>query len=365
MLKDRLKIDESLPLEDILNGMFDWVRVLDRNDIIIYTNRAMQDALGCNPSGKKCYSLLNRTEPCENCISRKSVFDGESHEKEEIISDRYYSVMSSPVRNASGDIAAVVEVLRDITNVRSMQKKILEQNMKLKDNLEIAKKLQCSLLPKSLSQSKIEFSFVYRPCETLGGDFVDIFNIDEDHTGVYIADVSGHGVSASMLTVFLRSSINKKTLSPAEALKELFVSFNNYGFDQDLYITVFYGVINHSKKVMKYSNAGHNVCPIVFGPDKFIHLDVPGIPISNWSENPQYADKSVSLETHDRIFLCTDGIIELRNESKEQYSEERLLQILLNDNSMPAGVLNRIAENAVAFSKTSDYSDISDDITMA
>jgi len=78
----------------------------------------------------------------------------------------------------------------------------------------MARRLQCSLLPKELP--------------------LDIFKIDDEHIGIYM-----HGVPASMLTVFLRSSINKKTLSPAEALNQLYKEFNRDYYDQELYITIF------------------------------------------------------------------------------------------------------------------------------
>lgn len=355
-------------IENIFNGMYDWVRVIDRDDNIIFLNKAMADGLNSYPIGKKCYEAIGKKEPCENCISRKSVFDGLPHEKEEIINDKIFSVMSSPVKKENGEVIAVVEVLRDITQLKLLQKKILEQNIKLQEDLKIARKLQCSLLPRKLPQDKIKFSYMYKPCETLGGDFLDIFKIDGEHVGIYIADVSGHGVSASMLTVFLRTSINKKLPSPAQALKDLYTKFNDHGFDHDLYITVFYAIINLKLKTIKFSNAGHNVCPIVFNKnltDRFDLLRVPGIPISNWMDSPDYVDKIVSLKKGDRIFLYTDGIIELRNKKNEQFGEDRLLNVLLNDSSEPNGTLNNIIDSACEFSSIKNTSEIPDDITMA
>ena len=72
-------------IEDILNGMYDWVRVIDRYNNVIYMNRAMSEGLGIQYMGKKCYEVLGRSEPCVNCTSRISVFDGYSQEKEERI----------------------------------------------------------------------------------------------------------------------------------------------------------------------------------------------------------------------------------------------------------------------------------------
>lgn len=364
-LNDNKIYSRQILIEDIINGMYDWVRVIDRNNTMMYANKAMSDALGKHLVGEECYRAIGKDEPCENCVSRQAVFKGYSFQKEEVIGDKIFSVMGSPVKNEHGEIIASVEVLRNITQMKHLQQKLEEQNIKLINDLTLAKKLQYSLLPKKMPGEKISLSFIYRPCEALGGDFLDIFRIDEDHVGTYIADVSGHGISASMLTVFLRSSINKKTLSPSEALHELFKDFNNSGFNQDLYITVFYAVLNTSKNTLTYSNAGHNVCPIIFGKDRFELLRIPGIPISNWLDSPTYMDKKTTLSPGDRIFFYTDGIVEIRNEKNEQFGEERLLDILLNDMSEPNVILNKIVDEAYRFAGIKNTADVLDDIILA
>ncbi len=351
-------------IEGIINGMYDWVRVIDRNDRIIYTNKAMADGLKNNPVGMRCFEAIGKDSPCPNCVLRKAVFDGVPHVKEEIIGDRIFSVMSSPIKE-NGEIIAVVEVLRDVTSMKQLQHSLVLQNKKLQDDLNLAKKLQCSLLPKHLPEDKINFSFVYKPCEALGGDFLDIFNIDGDHIGIYIADVSGHGVSASMLTVFLRSSIDKKTLSPSLALNKLYEEFNKNNFDQDLYITLFYAIINLKDYTLTYTNAGHSVCPFVFNKNRFEILRTPGTPISNWIDAPEYTEGKLQLLHGDRLFFYTDGIIELKNEKKEQFGEERLLDILLDNTSEPAVILNTIIDRAVGFAQGPAYEGIPDDITIA
>lgn len=352
-------------VEDIVDGMFDWVRVIDRNNNVIYMNKAMSDGLGSSETGIKCYQIIGRCEPCMNCISRETIFDDKVHEKEEKVGDRVFSVMSSPLKNDAGEIIAVVEVLRDTTQVRQLQEELMKQNMKLNDELKLAKKLQCSLLPKQLPEDKIGFSFIYKPCEELGGDFLDVFKIDERHVGIYIADVSGHGVPASMLTVFLRSTFNKKLISPAKALQELYQEFNTSRLDENLYITIFYAVIDLEDMTMKFSNAGHNVCPVVFSSGRFELLRMPGIPISNWLEKPEYHDGTAQLYKGDKVFFYTDGIMEMRNPANEQFGEERILELLLNVKLEPVSALNAIMEAACSFAGISDISKIPDDITMA
>ncbi len=364
LIKKEIDAGSSRFIEDILNGMYDWVRVMDTDDNILYANKAMCDGLGFNPKGKKCFSILGKKKKCVNCISHSTFQTGKPHHKQEIIAGKCFSIMSSPLRDHEGKIFAVVEVLRDVTKAIKMQNEIITQNQTLQNDLKIAKKLQLSLLPKKLSNDQIESAYVYKPCHNLGGDFLDMYKIDEYHTGIYIADVAGHGVSASMLTVFLRSSIAKNTLSPSQALNELYEKFNNYGFNHDLYITIFYAIIDHRTNTMTYSNAGHNACPVLLSGNKTEIIMAAGIPISNWLEHPEYEDFSHSLSKGDRIFFCTDGIIELRNKENEQYGEERLFKILLNDKGRTNKTLDKILENAREF-LGHDLTSIIDDITMA
>jgi sigma-B regulation protein RsbU (phosphoserine phosphatase) len=345
--------------------MFDWVRVLDMDDNVIYMNKAMTDGLGKNLIGSKCYTVIGRTEPCTNCISRKSVFDGTSHEKEEYINGRVFSVMSSPIKNAEGNIVAAVEVLRDTTQLRQLYRETQQQNDKFKAELEMARKLQVSLLPDPITDRRLDFSFIYMPCESLGGDFLDIFKIDDSHIGLYLADVSGHGVPASFLTVFLRSALDKKQLSPAKALENLYHEFNQSKLDEELYITIFYTIIDLEKKEMIYSNAGLSVSPLVYGGSRFELLRLPGIPISNWTEKPEYINAMLKLNSGDKLFLYSDGILEMRNKESEQYGEERLLDIMLNNSLKPKQLLLNIKKSAFRFAGIHSVNQLQDDVTMA
>lgn len=355
-------------IEYIIDGMQDWVRVIDTNDNIIYVNKTMSQALkGSSYIGEKCYKVLGREKPCENCTSRKAVLNGIAQIKEEIIQNRTFSVISSPIKDDNGNVVAVVEVLRDISSIKKLHEKIICQNKKLKNELYMARKLQESLLPKNFSCDAIKYSYVYKPCEALGGDFLDIFKIDDNNIGLYIADVSGHGLLASMLTIFIRASINKTQTSPSWVLKQLFEEFNKTFYNTtEKYITIFYAVINTKEGTITYSNAGHNVPPILFNTltGRFNLLRIPGIPISNWVENAQYEEKRINYGKNDRLFLYSDGIIELRNSQNKQYGEKRLLDILLKDASPPVSTLNKIIEDLSQFTRPSDFKKICDDITM-
>lgn len=363
--RSRWRLTSRIRINDVIDGMYDWVRVLDTDCNIVYVNKAMAEYMKVPVIGKKCYEVFNKSEPCENCVSNKSLKDAGTYEKEQEFEDRVFSVMSSPVKDANGEIIGIVEVLRDITKLKQLQQKIMVQNSEMQDDLDMARKLQLSLLPSKLPEENTKISFVYKPSKTLGGDLIDVFEIDKDHWGIYIADVSGHGVLASLFTVFLHSTIDKNILSPAETLAKLYDKFNKIGFDTDLYITIFYSVIDLQNMEITYSNAGHNVSPVIFGSSRFKILRKPGIPISNWMESPCYTDDRVGLNKGDRIFYSSDGIVEVKNSLNQQFGEERLLDILLNEKSEPGKVLNNIVEKAFDFAGIKSTAELEDDITMA
>jgi sigma-B regulation protein RsbU (phosphoserine phosphatase) len=123
----------------VLDGMADWVRVVSRDGIVIYANKAMKRDLGENIIGSNCYKILNKADRCVNCITLKSIFSGETFQKEEIVNGKYYSVKSSPVRNTDGDIVAAVEVFRDVTRERKLELELLERNKLISEDLKFAK----------------------------------------------------------------------------------------------------------------------------------------------------------------------------------------------------------------------------------
>src|SRR5207245_6456817 len=84
----------------------------------------------------------------------------------------------------------------------------------LDQDLDLSRRIQQSLLPRTFpDMPPARFAVRYRPCGRVGGDFYDVFRLDEDHVGFYVADVVGHGLPASLLTIFLKKAIRFKEIS--------------------------------------------------------------------------------------------------------------------------------------------------------
>lgn len=322
----------------VLESMADWVRVVDRSGTIIYANRAIKAALGQDIVGGMCYYAYGKDKACNFCITERTIDTGEIVQKEETIYGRQFSVKSSPVTNKEGKIFAAVEVFRDVTRERKLELELIERNKKMRRDLDVARKIQEKILPEAGNKYNLDIDYVYSPSEMLSGDIFDIFSIDEDHLGIYIADVSGHGVSASMMTMFIRQSmrsIKDEISSPSKALKELQSQFHKLNLEVDKYFTIFYGVFNKSTYEFRYSNAGHNCLPMVYSQEGDISLlELKGYPILSLFEEVNYDEKKLFLEKDDKILLYTDGITEVRNKDGEEFGVEGIVKLIEENRSV-------------------------------
>ena len=202
---------------------------------------------------------------------------------------------------------------------------IKRQNEELLISLNSAKKVQKSLLPDELlTIGGVEFESIFFPCDAIGGDFYDIFRIDEDNIGLYIADVSGHGLPSAMVTIFLKQEVfyhakrikrNGKyfVLSPKEVLDRLNQSFieNNIG-EGRYFVTMIYCTYSLSKRNLKLSIAGHHALPVwkkESGDSEIIKLN--GFPIGWFKKIGEYSETSLTLSRGDTVLFYTDGIFEI------------------------------------------------------
>lgn len=321
---------EAKFFKDILLGMEDWVRVIDPNNKVLFMNEPMKKVVG-DMVGKECFQALGKNQPCENCISKTAIFEGQSIRKEEVVDDRIYSVVSSPIWNDQHKVYCAVEVFRDVTEQRAMEKLIVEQNNKMKSDLNFAKQLQHKILPENKVYNHVlKIQSKYIPCEMLGGDVYDVIQINDEHIGLYMADVAGHGVTSSMMTMFIRQTLKnlgKRAIDPAVTLRYLYHRYRELSIDDQYYITIFYGVYNTAKKSFTYANAGHNCMPIFIGQKEVCEIEMTGLPICTIFEDVSYEQKSISFERGDKILFYTDGIAESYNELKGFFQSHRVLTL--------------------------------------
>jgi len=356
MLKrDKMKATyDKLPEYSILNyhvleSMADWVRMVDYDGTVLYANEAMKRALGADLIGKKCYETTGKNDRCNFCISKRSIINNEVVQKEEIINGRYYSVISSPVKDMDGNIIGVVEVLRDVTRERKLELELIEKNTMMINDIKFAEKIQRKILPKKGLYKNVKIDHIYKPSEMLSGDIFDVFYIDDNKIGVYICDVAGHGITASMMTMFVRQtmrSIKDYIKSPSVALTELHKSFSTLDLGTDRYFTIFYGVFDTSNNRFIYANAGHNCIPIKYNSKGVELLKIKGFPISLIFNEIYYEENEIILSENDKLLFYTDGISEVRDANGTEFGVNRIIEIIKEDNE---NVLDNIIDSVERF----------------
>ncbi|MGI6113874.1 MAG: SpoIIE family protein phosphatase [Mahellales bacterium] len=311
--------------ESIFDSLMDMVRVIDRDNIVQMINESMAQKLG-NITGRKCYEILGCKGVCPNCISDKAIKFKKPYRKIEVLNGRFYSIISSPIYNYDGSVDAAVEVFRDITEERKLHDQIIRQNQIMQRDIDYAGKIQKSFLPTAYpNNERVSFFGRYIPCQEVGGDLYDVFQLDRHHIAMLVADVAGHGVAAAMVAVFLKEAVRSIAkgmprgnegvieLKPSDVLNSLYKRFNSIDLDSSSYITILYGILDLRDNTLTMANAGHNCLPILYNGSVLKDLFVKGPPINRYLGSYPYKETKFHLNKGDNILFYTDGLIEIRN----------------------------------------------------
>ena len=200
----------------------------------------------------------------------------------------------------------------------------------LRDDEEAGRKIQFSLLPPARKRFRdFEFDRYLVPSLYVSGDFVDYFEIDEDHVGFYIADAAGHGVSSAFLTVFLKTLMTNcvdrhqkdgdpTILHPTRLLMRLNEEFCRERMER--HATLFYGVIGLQDSQLVYSGAGQFPHPVFFHAGHTETIETAGLPIGLFPI-PEYSESTLVLPKEFALAFFSDGILEILPEADLQKKE--------------------------------------------
>lgn len=207
-----------------------------------------------------------------------------------------------------------------------------EQRRALENDLELAAKIQRGLLPKqNISVNGWEFSYRYQPAGIVSGDFCDFIPLDDHNSFFVLGDVSGKGISASLMMSQLHALI-RSFLSFGLSLDEMVRRTNRLFCESILsnnYATMVFGKAN-SKGNIEVCIAGHNP-PLILKDMDIIKIKATGIPVGLFC-NSDYNISNYNLNTGNTILVYTDGLTESHSNGSE-YGEERLLQNFLKTGS--------------------------------
>lgn len=235
------------------------------------------------------------------------------------------------------------------TELAEKREELQAERNELKDRIDIMNnELETArLIQKKLIPDKRPNKFIYamyKPMEAVGGDLLDFIKFrDENKIGIFISDVSGHGVPAALITSMIKSCIlESKNFANDPAL--LLLHLNQLLADQteENFVTAFYGVYDNSNRSIIYSNAGHHP-PSIILKNRIVVLDrAKSIPLGIMNngdllmDGKGYSNCKVILPEKSKILLYTDGLMEAKNPNNRtiEFSDEfqeRILKLKMLD----------------------------------
>ncbi len=260
------------------------------------------------------------------------------------------------------------KAISEITFIKQTQKEH-GQLVDIKSDLALAAEIQLAILPQDFPpfddlKDTVDVYASMKPAKDVGGDFYDITRIDEDHIGLTMADVSGKGVPAAMFMAVSHTLLRlagKKKLKPEDVIIESNNVLAAESFD-NMFVTLFYAIMNVRTGEVQYVNAGHN-------PPYILHKDgtLETLPTSKniclgVLEDYTYTSDSLTLQKGDCLVTFTDGVTEACSTSNELYGESRLEALLP---TLAGQSARSILDNVInAVHAHAEGAEQSDDITM-
>lgn len=328
---------------------------------LIYVNEGFERLTGFTAAealGRNCKFLQGQDADAETvAVIRRALEEGRDCTVEILNcrkdGTRFWNRLSiTPVRDDQGTVTHFIGVQSDVTARRRAEEALRLANDQMRNDLAEAALIQQAWLPQVLPQVPgYQFAWNFRPCTELAGDGLNIVRLDEDHVGLYILDVCGHGVPAALLS----ASLNR-WLSPVPEQSCLFVAADDsptgfaaaepaavatmlnrqFGAEPATgkFFTILYGVLELSSRRFRYVTAGHpppvrihargaEVCPLA-----------RGVPIGVLPDF-EYRERSVELAPGDRLLVYTDGALEAIDADDQELGQQRLLDALAELHELP------------------------------
>jgi sigma-B regulation protein RsbU (phosphoserine phosphatase) len=240
------------------------------------------------------------------------------------------------------------------------QQALLAARQKLADELHAAAAYVRSLLPEKL-HDEVTTDWTLVSSSRLGGDLLGYHWLDAQRLAIYLFDVSGHGVAASLLSVSVFDALRRQSLPgtdferPAHVLAELNEAFpmERYG---DRFFTIWYGVYDVTSRMLRYANGGHPPAALL-RPGKEPRLLMESSLMIGAVPDATFGESTARIEPGSRLYLVSDGAVEAENAAGEQFGQTRLTQCISEVQSRAGSRIERIWEELRRWQERDDPAD--------
>ncbi|MEJ2663814.1 MAG: PP2C family protein-serine/threonine phosphatase [Spirochaetia bacterium] len=246
-------------------------------------------------------------------------------------------------------------------------------------------KIQKSLLPlKGKTISGITMDWLFFPSVFGSGDLINFFKLDESHVGFFILDVMGHGFSATLFAFSLHKYLSPDTakggilkrgkdmlsdknlrrkddldpaiVSPAEVIAQLNKQFY-FEANSNPFFTMIYGIINTETQQLRLARAGHTLPFLQRKTGELFSVESEGYAIGLSSEI-EINEALLEFKEGERLYLYSDGLVEIKNKQGKKYSQKSLMQFLEKNKTAPAkDLLAALEHELTAWKGGNDFAD--------
>ena len=227
-----------------------------------------------------------------------------------------------------------------MARARTLRQARLTEELELEEAVEI----QRALLPARLdAPDGLSIAAATKSRKNVSGDYYDVVRLDENRVAICIADVMGKGVGAALLMSNLQATLRMLAAHVADP-RDICARLNETIFNNGVrgkFVTFFYCVFDMRQMRLTYTNAGHNWPSLVHadGSSEQLHTDdaVLGT-FRDWS----YRQAEIALRSGDRLVLFTDGISECTNAAGDEFGEDALQQLIVENTHLPGEQLKHL-----------------------
>lgn len=256
---------------------------------------------------------------------------------------RYTEADVQTMSVVSSQIATAIRRKQAETQAKEYLAQLSQAHSRIKEDLAIAARVQRSRLPKAPPPvDSVEFSWLFDSCEEVAGDMFNFVMLDDHHVGIYILDVSGHGVSAALLSMTLSRALTAandgsgvlvhhngrgpRIATPAEVAA---IMNERFPMNQETnqYFTMLYGILDLQNLTFEYVRGGHPA-PVLVTDGRARELDEVCGPAIGIIPGIRFETSTLQLQGGDSLILFTDGVDETTNPEGTEFGMERITETL-------------------------------------
>jgi PAS domain S-box-containing protein len=264
------------------------------------------------------------------------------------------------VRDEEGQPLYWLGVQYDVTE----QKREAQERERIEQELRIARLIQQTLLPKTLPKlSGYDIAAYYQPAREVGGDFYDLFELDDGRLGLVVGDVTDKGIPAALVMATTRTMLRvsaQRLFPPAEVLKRANEALV-VDIPPNMFITCLYAILDTDSGRLVFSNAGHDLPYLRHNGGDVEELRARGVPLG-LMPGMEYEEKEITLKRGESVLFYSDGLVEAHDPNHEMFGFPRLQRLVGTHHSGESSVIDFLLSELTHF--TGEDWEQEDDITL-